>query len=108
MEPITTTNVIVSTPTSTNTMVEVASDDDEHDNGLLVFTASKFSAKRTPTALNQLQPSRQKAPAAPACLTAPRLDHASFPSYSWPGCTRPMKRTTTRTKEKPRHLATPR
>jgi hypothetical protein len=42
MEPITTTNAIVSTPTSTNTMVEVASDDDEHDNGLLVFTANEI------------------------------------------------------------------
>ena len=38
MEPITTANARVPTPTSTNTMVEVASDDDEHDNGLLVFT----------------------------------------------------------------------
>ena len=42
MEPIATTNAIVSTPTSTNTMVEVASDDDEHDNGLLVFTANEI------------------------------------------------------------------
>jgi hypothetical protein len=29
MDPIAATNAIVSTPTSTNTMVEVASDDDE-------------------------------------------------------------------------------
>jgi hypothetical protein len=29
-------------PTLTNTMVEVASDDDEHDNGLLIYTASEI------------------------------------------------------------------
>jgi hypothetical protein len=38
MEPIATANAIVLTPTSANTMVEVASDDDEHDKGILVFS----------------------------------------------------------------------
>jgi hypothetical protein len=38
MEPIMTANAIVLTPTSTNTMMEVASDDDEHVKGILVFS----------------------------------------------------------------------
>jgi hypothetical protein len=42
VEPITTANASVLTPTSTSTMVEVASDDDEHYNGLLVFTANEI------------------------------------------------------------------
>jgi hypothetical protein len=43
ISPLLQTQQSVSTPTLTNTMVEVASDeDDEHDNGLLVYTANEI------------------------------------------------------------------